>query len=147
MSVGAEAKAIVWSVVNDTMLNFETTPRKEREPLQTAAQRLWLDTLLDPTRVLNLHDIGVLTAYVEAPGWHGLQSLLLNWATGMHWSNVARVETGYSLMGWLALYPGKAYEYHPKGVALVEDMLAHYPSTEMERLLRHLTFLNGEMKK
>lgn len=147
MSVGAEAKAVVWSVVNDVTIHLKASARHEREGLQEKMLRTWLEALHEPGRVLNLRDIGVLTAYVEMPGWHGLQMLLLTWATGTPWTAAARVKTGYSLTGWLALYPGKAYEHHPRGVALVEDMLAHYPSTEMERLLRHLTFLNGEMKK
>lgn len=142
MSAPSESRAIVWSVVNEQR---ELFAQGVSDPALTeGVLTLWADSAADPSRVLNLWEIGHLMAFIEAGTWRSKQLLALTWMSGMPWSEQEREATGNSLLGWAVLDPGGPLPRHLKGISILEDALAHYPSKEGEQLLYLLKYLTGE---
>lgn len=142
MSAPSESRAIVWSVVNEEQKKFRAGHPDAGTTKDVLT--LWAESMAEPGRVLNLWEIGHLMAYIESTGWRSKQMLILTWMSGMPWTEEERDATGYALIGWTMLYPSTPLPQHHKGISILKDALAHYPSKEGERLLRLLTFLTGE---
>lgn len=141
MSAPSESRAIVWSVVNEQAVKYERPITAKRA--QEEALALWVEALRNNNRVLNLHEIGVLMALIES-GRVAQHLMILSWISAATWAEEERMATGYGLLGWFMLFPTVHMDHHHKGIAILKDALAHYPSKDGEHLLRILTFLIGE---